>query len=292
MTENKIPAGQRLQHAMQQESPLAVVGAINAFNALLAQQAGFNALYLSGAGVANASFGLPDLGLTTLDNVLEDTWRITSISEAPLIVDADTGFADPAHAAKSLVTAGAAAMQIEDQVEDKRCGHRPNKVLVSIDEMQQRVKAAVAGRSYDEFAIIARTDAYAGEGLEAAIDRAKAYIEAGADMVFAEALTDIDEYRAFAKAINKPLVANITEFGKTPLFNKGALGAAGVAIVLYPLTAFRAMSKAALETYTALRKLGNQDSLLPTMQTRDELYEILDYHKYEREVDEKLSKND
>lgn len=288
-TEKKTPAGIRLQQTMEKESPLAVVGAINAFNALLAQKAGFNALYLSGAGVANASFGLPDLGMTTLDNVMEDTWRITSITDLPLIVDADTGFDDPSHTSKSLETAGAAAMQIEDQVADKRCGHRPNKVLVSADEMQQRIKASIAGRTYDEFAIIARTDAYAGEGLDAAIDRAKAYIEAGADMIFAEALTDIDEYRAFTKAIDKPLIANITEFGKTPLFNKGALGAAGVAIVLYPLTAFRAMSKAALETYTALRKMGNQESLLSNMQTRDELYEILNYHKYEQEQDEKNS---
>ena len=286
---NKPPAGVRLLEAMQAESPLAVVGAINAYSALLAKKAGFNSLYLSGAGVANASFGLPDLGMTTLDNVLEDTWRITSISDLPLIVDADTGFSDPAHASKSIDTAGAAAMQIEDQVEDKRCGHRPGKVLVSIQDMQERVKAAVSGRKHKEFAIIARTDAFAGEGLEAAIDRAKAYIEAGADMIFAEALTDIDQYRNFAKAIDKPLVANITEFGKTPIFNKGALGAAGVKIVLYPLTAFRVMSKAAMQTYTSLRKLGNQESLLPNMQTRDELYEILNYHQYEQALDEKLS---
>lgn len=289
MTNKTIPAGIRLQEAMQAENPLAVVGAINAYNALLAKKAGFKSLYLSGAGVANASFGLPDLGMTTLDNVLEDTWRITSISDLPLIVDADTGFSDPAHASKSIDTAGAAAMQIEDQVEDKRCGHRPGKVLVTTQQMQDRVKAAVAGRTHKEFAIIARTDAFAEEGLEAAIERAKAYIEAGADMIFAEALTDIDQYRNFSKAIDKPLIANITEFGKTPIFNKGALGAAGVKIVLYPLTAFRVMSKAAMQTYTSLRKLGNQESLLPSMQTREELYEILNYHQYEQALDEKIS---
>lgn len=289
MENNKLSAGQRLKQALEKEKPLAVVGAINAYCALLAKKAGFNALYLSGAGVANASFGLPDLGMTTLDNVLEDTWRITSISDLPLVVDADTGFSDPAHASKSLDTAGAAAMQIEDQVEDKRCGHRPGKVLVSTEEMQQRVKSAVSGRTHPDFAIIARTDAYAVEGIDAAIERASAYIEAGADMIFAEALTDIDEYRKFAQSINVPVVANITEFGKTPLFNLGALGAAGVGMAIYPLTSFRAMSKAALDTYIALRKRRTQESLLDTFQSRDELYEILDYHQYEQALDEKLS---
>ena len=289
MENNKQTAGQRLQQAMEKEKPLAVVGTVNAYCALLAKKAGFNALYLSGAGVANASFGLPDLGMTTIDNVVEDTWRITSITDLPLLVDADTGFSDPAHASRSLDTAGAAAMQIEDQVEDKRCGHRPGKVLVTIDEMQQRVKAAVSGRVHSEFAIIARTDAYAVEGLDAAIDRAKAYIESGADMIFAEALTDIDEYRKFASTIDVPVVANITEFGKTPLFNLGALGAAGVSMAIYPLTAFRAMSKAALDTYVALRKRRTQESLLDTFQSRDELYEILDYHQYEQAIDEKLT---
>jgi len=295
MESKKESAGKRLQLAMENEKPLAVVGAINAYCAILAKKAGFNALYLSGAGVANASFGLPDLGMTTLDNVLEDTWRITSISELPLIVDADTGFSDPAHTSKSIDTAGAAAMQIEDQVEDKRCGHRPGKVVVSAQEMQQRVKAAVAGRTHPDFAIIARTDAYAVEGLDAAIDRAKAYIEAGADMIFAEALTDIDEYRKFASSITVPVVANLTEFGKTPLFNLGALGSAGVKMAIYPLTAFRAMSKAALDTYVALRKRRTQESLLDTFQNRDALYEILDYHRYEQALDEKLadsSRND
>jgi len=288
MEKQKEPAGQRLQQALETEKPLAVVGAVNAYCALLAKKAGFNALYLSGAGVANASFGLPDLGMTTLDNVLEDTWRITSISDLPLVVDADTGFNDPAHTSKSLDTAGAAAMQIEDQIEDKRCGHRPGKVLVSTEEMQQRVKAAVAGRNNKDFAIIARTDAYAVEGLDASIDRAKAYIEAGADMIFAEALTDIDEYRKFANSIGVPVVANLTEYGKTPLFNLGALGTAGVRMAIYPLTAFRAMSKAALDTYVALRKRRTQESLLDTFQNRDELYEILNYHQYEQALDEKL----
>lgn len=283
---NKTAAGLRLQQAMEKESPLAVVGAINAYNALLAKKAGFNALYLSGAGVANASFGLPDLGMTTLDNVMEDAWRITSISDLPLIVDADTGFDDPAHTAKSLATAGAAAMQIEDQIADKRQNQGSNKTLVSIEEMQQRIKAAASGKTHSEFAIIARTDAFTNEGLDTTIDRAKAYIEAGADMIFAEAMTDIDHYRNFTKAIDKPLIANLNEFGKTPLFNKGALGAAGVKIVLYPLTAFRAMSKTALETYVALRKNGTQESLLPNMQPRDELYEILNYPQYQQGLDE------
>lgn len=283
---SKTPAGQRLQQAMEQEKPLAVVGAINAYNALLAKKAGFNALYLSGAGVANASFGLPDQGMTTLDNVMEDTWRITSICDLPLIVDADTGFDDPAHAAKSLVTAGAAAMQLEDQIADNHRNQGPDKTLASIDDMQQRIRAAASGRTHDEFAIIARTDAFAAEGLDATIDRAKAYIEAGADMIFAEAMTDIDHYRAFASAIDRPLIANLNEFGKTPLFNKGALGAAGVKIVLYPLTAFRTMSKAALETYVALRKRGTQESLLPGMQSREELNEILNSQQYNQGMDD------
>jgi len=289
MEKDTQPAGIRLHQALDAEKPLAVVGAVNAYCALLAKKAGFKALYLSGAGVANASFGLPDLGMTTLDNVLEDTWRITSISELPLIVDGDTGFSDPAHSSKSLSTAGAAGMQIEDQVEDKRCGHRPGKVLVSTHEMQERVKAAVSGRTYKEFAIIARTDAYSGEGLDHAIDRAKAYIDAGADMIFAEALTDIDEYRKFCGAIDVPVIANITEFGNTPLFNMGALGSAGVKLVLYPLTAFRAMNKAALDTYVALRKRRTQESLLNTFESRDELYDILNYHQYEQALDEKLA---
>ena len=286
MSEKKVPAGQRLQLAMEAENPLAVVGAINAYSALQAKKAGFNALYLSGAGVAHASFGLPDLGMTTLDNVLEDTWRLTSISDLPLIVDADTGFSDPAHASKSISTAGAAAMQIEDQVEDKRSSQRPGKVLVSVQEMQQRIEAATSGRTHKEFSIIAKTDAYTAEGLDAAIERANGYIQAGADMIFADALTDIDEYRKFAKSVEVPVIANINEFGNTPLFNLGALGAAGVKMVLYPLTAFRAMNKAALDTYIALRKRGTQDGLLDTLQSPDLLYETINYPYYERSVDD------
>jgi methylisocitrate lyase len=289
MSNEKLSPGLRLKQAMQSEKPLAVVGTINAYSALLAQEAGFNAIYLSGAGVANASFGLPDLGITTLDNVLEDTRRITAISDLPLIVDADTGFTNVALTTTSLIDAGAAAMQIEDQVEDKRCGHRPGKVLVTPQEMQSRIKAAVSARTDKDFSIIARTDAYAVEGLDAAMERANDYITAGADMIFAEALTDIDEYRAFAKSIGVPLIANITEFGKTPLFNQGPLASAGVQVALYPLTAFRAMSQAALNTYKALRKNGTQSGFVDDLQTRDELYNILNYKQYEQAVDEKLS---
>ena len=286
MNKNKNPAGLRLQQALQTESPLAVVGAINAYNALLAKKAGFKALYLSGAGVANASFGLPNFGMTTLDNVLEDTWRITSISDLPLIVDADTGFNDPAHASKSISTAGAAAMQIDDLAENKVSSNRTDKVLISTQDMQQRVGAALSGRTHKEFAIIARTDAYEVEGLDAAIERANAYIQAGADMIFAEALTDIDEYRKFTKSVEVPVIANITEFGKTPLFNLGALGSAGVKLVLYPLTAFRAMNKAALDTYVALRKRGTQDGLLDTLEVPDLLCEIINYPQYEQSTDD------
>lgn len=291
MSEKKDLAGQRLHQAMQSETPLAVVGAINAYNALLAKKAGFKAIYLSGAGVANASFGLPDLGMTTLDNVLEDTWRITSISDLPLIVDADTGFSDPAHSSKSISTAGAAAMQIDDVAEENGSGDQAENILIAVDEMQQRVAAAVSGRTHKEFSIIARTDAYTVEGLEAAVDRAKAYIQAGADMIFADALTDIDEYRTFAKSVDVPIIANINEFGNTPLFNLGALGSAGVKMVLYPLTAFRAMNKAALDTYIAIRKRGTQDGLLDTLQSPDVLYEIINYPQYEELFDEKSADN-
>jgi len=289
MASELLTPGERLQQALQTENPLAVVGTINAYCALLAQKAGFNAIYLSGAGVANASFGMPDLGITTLENVSEDVFRITSITDLPLIVDADTGFADPARTAQVLNEAGAAAMQLEDQVEDKRCGHRPGKVLVSAQEMQQRIKAAIKGRDDPNFAIIARTDAHAVEGLNAAIDRANTYVEAGAQMIFAEALAHIDEYRQFAAEVPVPIIANITEFGKTPLYSMDELGAAGVQVVLYPLTAFRAMSAAALDVYQTLRRERSQVSLLDRLQTRDELYEILNYHQYEQQLDAKLA---
>jgi methylisocitrate lyase len=286
---SQLTPGQRLQRALQNEKPLAVAGAINAYCALLAQKAGFNTLYLSGAGVANASFGLPDLGMTTLDNVLEDTRRITAITQLPLIVDADTGFGDPAATAKALSGAGAAAMQIEDQVESKRCGHRPGKVLVSSAEMQERIKNAVRGKSNPDFMLIARTDAYAVEGLDAAIERASHYVSAGADIIFAEALTQLDEYDKFSRAVTVPVLANITEFGKTPLFTMDELGGVGVQLVLYPLTAFRAMSAAALDVYRTLRSERTQANLINRLQTREELYEILNYYQYEKALDDKLS---
>jgi len=289
MASELLTPGERLLQALQTENPLAVVGTINAYCALLAQKAGFNAIYLSGAGVANASFGMPDLGITTLENVSEDVFRITSITDLPLIVDADTGFTDPARTAQVLNEAGAAAIQLEDQVEDKRCGHRPGKVLVSTQEMQQRIKAAIKGRDDPNFAIIARTDALAVEGLTAAIERANSYVEAGAQMIFAEALTDIDEYRQFTAEVPVPIIANITEFGKTPLYSMDDLAAAGVQVVLYPLTAFRAMSAAALDVYQTLRRERSQVTLLDRLQTRDELYEILNYHQYEQQLDAKLT---
>ncbi|MCI0505194.1 MAG: methylisocitrate lyase [Gammaproteobacteria bacterium] len=289
MTEPDVSPGRRLQHAMQNEKPLAVAGTINAYCALLAQKAGFNALYLSGAGVANASFGLPDLGLTTLENVREDTARITSITKLPLIVDADTGFGDPAATAKVLSGADAAAMQIEDQVDTKRCGHRPGKVLVPGGEMQDRIKSALRGKSNPDFMIIARTDAYTVEGLDAAIARAQQYVKAGADIIFAEALTQLDEYKTFCRSVSVPVLANITEFGKTPLYSMDELGGAGVQLVLYPLTAFRAMSAAALKVYQTLRAERSQASLIDSLQTREELYKILNYYEYEKALDDTLS---
>lgn len=291
MTDATLSPGQRLQNAIQQERPLAVAGTINAYCALLAQQAGLNAIYLSGAGVANASFGLPDLGMTTLENVVEDATRITGVCHLPLIVDADTGFDDPTHTTSSLIEAGAAAIQIEDQVDTKRCGHRPGKVLVSTSQMQQRIKAAVKGKNDPTFMIVARTDAYAVEGLHAAIDRANSYTDAGADIIFAEALTGIDEYQQFCRDVSVPVLANITEFGKTPLFSMDELGNAGVQLVLYPLTAFRAMSAAALDVYNTIRRERSQAPLLDRLQTREQLYDILDYYRYEKALDEDLSKD-
>jgi methylisocitrate lyase len=288
---NELSPGQRLSRALEQENPLAVVGTINAYCALLAQKAGFKAIYLSGAGVANAAFGMPDLGITTLDNVTEEVFRITSITDLPIIVDADTGFTDPALTAKSLKDAGAAGLHIEDQIDSKRCGHRPGKVLVSSAHMQDRIKACVDARQDDSFAIIARTDAHSGEGIHKAIERANAYVEAGADMIFAEALTRISEFRQFAAAVSVPVLANMTEFGKTPTYTMDELGDAGVELILYPLTAFRAMSAAALKVYQTLRMERTQASLLNSLQTRDELYEILHYHDYEQALDQKLANN-
>jgi methylisocitrate lyase len=284
-----MSAGARLRSAVARHAPLQIPGAINAYCALLAERAGFEAIYLSGAGVANASFGLPDLGVTTLNDVLEDARRITGATGLPLLVDADTGFGSAfniARTTRELERAGVAGMHIEDQEQAKRCGHRPNKATVSTDEMCDRLKAAVDARADEQFVIMARTDAFARFGLQASLARAAAYVEAGADMIFAEALYALDDYRAFTRAIDVPVLANLTEFGLTPYFTVDELGAAGVKLILYPLSAFRAMSRAAETVYRALRARGTQKSVLAAMQTRDELYAVLDYHAYERKLDE------
>jgi len=286
-------AGARLRTALAHERPLQVVGTINAFSALLAERAGFRAIYLSGAGVANASFGLPDLGITSLNDVCEDVRRITSACDLPLLVDADTGWGAAFNISRTiadLVRSGAAGCHLEDQVQAKRCGHRPGKALVGCEEMVDRIRAAVDGRSDGQFVIMARTDAHAVEGQQAAIERAQAYVEAGADMIFAEALTTLDEYRQFTAAAKVPVLANITEFGKTPLFSVAELASAGVQLVLYPLSAFRAMSRAAEAVYGALRREGTQQGVLDLMQTRAELYDVLGYHDYERKLDELFSR--
>jgi methylisocitrate lyase len=281
-------AGARFRAAVNTERPLQIAGTINAYCALLAERAGFRAIYLSGAGVANASFGLPDLGITTLDDVAEDVRRITDACPLPLLVDADTGFGPAlviARTLRRLSKAGAAGMHIEDQVQAKRCGHRPGKELVSCAEMQDRLKAASDAREDTDFVIMARTDSYAAEGLDNAIERARGYVEAGADMIFAEALATLDEFRAFTANVNVPVLANITEFGKTPLLGRDELGAAGVRMVLYPLSAFRTMSRAAQEVYEALRADGTQNALIGRMQTREELYDVIGYHEAERALD-------
>ena len=293
MHHNPPSAGARLWAALEQERPLQVAGAVNAYSALLAERAGFRALYLSGAGVANASFGLPDLGITSLNDVCEDVRRIAGATELPLLVDADTGWGAAFNIARTcaeLIRAGAAGMHLEDQVQAKRCGHRPGKALVPSAEMADRIKAAVDGRTDEEFVIMARTDAHAVEGQAAAVERAHAYVEAGADMIFAEALATLAEYREFTTAVEAPVLANITEFGRTPLFTVDELREAGVGLVLYPLSAFRAMSKAALAVYTELRQAGTQKGIVDLMQTRTELYEVLGYHEYERKLDELFSK--
>lgn len=284
-----VPAGARLRAAVAAERPLQVVGAINAYAALLAERAGFRALYLSGAGVANASFGLPDLGITSLNDVCEDVRRICAATELPLLVDADTGWGAAFNIARTtseLIRAGAAGMHLEDQVQAKRCGHRPGKALVPATEMVDRIKAAVDGRTDSSFVIMARTDAHAVEGQSAAIDRAQRYVEAGADMIFAEALNTLDEYRQFTAVVRVPVLANITEFGKTPLFTVKELADVGVGLVLYPLSAFRAMSKAAEAVYGAIRTDGTQKGVVDRMQTRAELYEVLGYHDYEKRLDQ------
>jgi len=284
-----MSAGDRFWQALAAEKPLQVVGTINAYSALLAEKAGFRAIYLSGAGVANASFGLPDLAMTTLNDVCEDIRRISYATELPLLVDADTGWGGAfmiGRTVREMIRAGAAACHIEDQVGIKRCGHRPGKALVETAEMVDRIKAAVDGRSDDKFTIMARTDAHAVEGLEAALDRSSAYVEAGADMIFAEALTTLDEYQQFTAAIDVPVLANLTEFGKTPMFTTGELANVGVSLALYPLSAYRAMAKAAAGVYETLRRDGTQKALIDSMQTRDELYDVLGYHEYEDKLDQ------
>ena len=283
-----MSAGARFRAALEAESPLQIVGAINAFTALLAEKAGFRAIYLSGAGVANASFGLPDLAMTTLNDVCEDIRRIASATDVPLLVDADTGWGGAfmiGRTIREMTWAGAAGCHLEDQVAVKRCGHRPGKALVETAEMCDRIKAAVDGRIDDAFVIMARTDAHAVEGQQAALDRAAAYVEAGADMIFAEALTTLDEYREFTNSTKVPVLANLTEFGKTPLFTIEELAAAGISMALYPLTAFRAMSKTALDVYTDLREKGTQSAAIDQMQTRMELYDVLGYQAYEDKLD-------
>jgi len=281
-------AGARFRAALEGERPLQVVGTVNAYSALLAERAGYRAIYLSGAGVANASFGLPDLGMTSLNDVCEDIRRITGSTDLPLLVDADTGWGTAfniARTVREMERAGAAALHLEDQVSAKRCGHRPGKALVSSAEMCDRIRAAVDGRDDGAFVIMARTDAHAVEGQAQAVDRALAYVDAGADMIFAEALNTLDEYREFTAAVSVPVLANITEFGQTPLFTTDELAGAGVRLALYPLSAFRAMSAAALAVYETLRREGTQQAVIDTMQTRKDLYEVLGYHEYERKLD-------
>jgi methylisocitrate lyase len=272
--------GARLRAALELERPLQIVGTVNALCALLAEKAGFRAIYLSGGGVANASHGLPDLGVTTLEDVLEDARRITSVTDVPLLVDADTGWESTSTVQRTvteMIRVGIAGMHLEDQIEDKRCGHRDGKQLVSAQQMNDRLKAALDARTDASFVVMARTDAVAVEGLEAAINRAVSYVTTGADMIFAEAITSLDDYRRFTTDVSVPVLANITEFGKTPLFTTKELADAGLRMVLYPLTAFRAMNAAARRVYETVRSAGTQRDLIPAMQTRDELYELLNY---------------
>jgi methylisocitrate lyase len=282
-------AGMRFREALSNNSPLKIVGTINAYTALLAEKTRHQAIYLSGGGVAASSLGVPDLGITSLQDVLIDVERITNATDLPLLVDADTGWGGAfniARTVKSLTNANAAGMHIEDQVAQKRCGHRPNKEIVSCQEMVDRLKAAVDAKTDQDFVVMARTDALANEGLESAIERAVKYQEAGADALFPEALTKLDEYIAMSKELDIPILANITEFGQTPLFNCAQLKEAGVSMVLYPLSAFRAMSKAAESVYDEILKEGSQEKVLDKMQTREELYEVLDYHSFENKLDE------
>jgi methylisocitrate lyase len=289
-----MSAGKRFREAVDQERPLQVIGTINAYHALMAKRVGYRAIYLSGGGVAAGSLGMPDLGISNLDDVLTDIRRITDVCDLPLLVDVDTGFGASAfnvgRTTKALIKFGAAAMHIEDQVGAKRCGHRPGKELVSREEMCDRIKAAVDARTDPAFVVMARTDSLASEGLDAAIERTRHYVAAGADMIFPEAVSDLKTYAKFVQAAKVPVLANITEFGKTPMFTLDELRSVNVAIALYPLTAFRAMNKAALKAYETVRKRGSQKESLGDMQTRDELYEFLDYHSYEKKLDELFAK--
>ena len=293
MSQTQSP-GKRFRDAVASEKPLQVAGAINAFTARMAEQTGFRALYLSGGGVAVNSLGLPDLGISTLDDVLTDIRRITDASSLPLLVDADTGWGGAfniARTVRAMTKAGAAGLHLEDQVSEKRCGHRPGKEIVSSDEMCDRILAAVDARTDDAFVIMARTDAVASEGLEAGIARAQAYVKAGADMIFAEAVADLDSYRKFKAAVGVPILANITEFGMTPIFTTEELGGAGVDIVLYCCSAYRAMNAAALNVYQTIRATGTQRDVIPTMQTRADMYDFLDYYAYEKKLDALFSRD-
>ena len=287
-TQSPSSPGARLRRAIEEERPLQIVGTINAFCALLAQSVGFRAIYLSGAGVANASFGLPDLGITNLNDVAEDVRRITAATGLPLLVDADTGWGNAfgiSRTVRELSRAGAAGCHIEDQVQAKRCGHRPNKELVESWDMVDRVKAATDAKIDPDFIVMARTDAVAVEGVEAALDRCQKYVEAGADLIFAEAVTNLEDYRRFTKHLAVPVLANLTEFGKTPLFSLEEMRECGIRLVLYPLSAFRAMAAAAEAVYEAIRRTGTQKDVLSRMQTRDHLYEVLRYHEFESRLD-------
>jgi len=292
----EISAGAKFRMALTQESPLQIVGAINANHALLAKQTGFRAIYLSGGGLAAGTLGVPDLGITELEDVLIEVRRITAVCDLPLLVDVDTGFGSSAfniaRTVRSLIKEGAGALHIEDQVGAKRCGHRPNKELVSKQEMVDRIRAAVDARTDPEFVIMARTDALAGEGIESALERAQAYAEAGADALFPEAIVDLDTYRIFTQNIKVPILANITEFGLTPLFTTAELAEVDVAMVLYPLSAFRAMNKAAENTYVTIRKDGSQQAAINSMQTREELYKSINYYDYERSLDALFGKRE
>ena len=286
-------SGEKFRKLVNENKPLQIVGTVNAYSAIMAEKVGHQAIYLSGGGVAASSLGVPDLGITSLSDVLEDAKRITQVTSLPLLVDADTGWGGAfniARCVREMINSGVAAIHIEDQVSQKRCGHRPNKAIVSTNEMIDRIKSAVDAKTDSNFVIMARTDALAIEGIESAIDKAKAFVEAGADMIFPEALNTIEQYREFSDSLSVPILANITEFGQTPLFDKVQLSEAGVDMILYPLSAFRAMSNAALNVYEHILKDGHQNNVLESMQTREELYDFLNYHQYEIKLDELMNK--